>query len=401
MNLLLFFRRHRGWVIPLPGPGLLLLPLFLTPSAPSLYAADDPVALKNEGQAIMAAYRSDKATKREYALAILKLERALILLEEAGRGDSALANEIAASAFWAKRMSTMPVIKLLDRLRKEGGYKLPTRFSGAGGSADPESAFESEDRAQKALKAAQAFAKRHPDDDFAVAQRFFLVAGEYPGSIAGTRALSLCRDALLRYANRNDSSSAEKEEYPVREALTKGDELTTKGDYDKAVLYYRRALRIKEAPEPRRHLGRGYFHRAQKMREDILYKWEELKSRLEEARRRAYVYRGGRRVFNPYDPKLVKAQRENTALRRQASDAKRYFGYAKREFELVIRGVQGGKDLEAAVYIALCLRGREATDQAKPALERLVRDYRPANDYEGVLYEYAKIELESLGTSTR
>src|SRR5688500_3725941 len=87
----------------------------------------DAQQLKDEALQILKASSTKKATPEEYASCILKLEKAMDILEKAKDTDSPLAQEVNASLFWARRFSDIHVISALDKMKKDGGGAAPTR----------------------------------------------------------------------------------------------------------------------------------------------------------------------------------------------------------------------------------------------------------------------------------
>ncbi|MBI3831996.1 MAG: hypothetical protein HY291_20915 [Planctomycetes bacterium] len=356
--------------------------------------------LRDEATAIQKAYGEGKATPEEYAAGILKLEQALNILEKAGDTNSTLAQDITAQYFWAKRFSNVFVIKALEALRAKGGVVPPTRFDKPRTPRNPNDPnpdpFAEQMDAKKAFEEALAYVEKRKDDDMAVARRFFQMAGEWPGTDYGMKAMGLARDAILHFASKGAGQEEKLPETPEMEPVKKADALVDAGKYREAFPLYMASIRQKETDIAERRLGRAQFGYAMKLREEILAAWEELKPKLEEARQNAYVMNGKDRVFDPQNPRLAAAMAEQQKLVARVNDAKAAFGAAQRAFEAVVRLAAEKKDLEAAAYIALCLRGAERVADAKTFLQRFVKDYEPKSDYERILVEYGKIELESL-----
>jgi hypothetical protein len=250
--------------------------------------------------------------------------------------------------------------------------------------------------AKKAFEEALAYVEKRKDDDMAVARRFFQMAGEWPGTDYGMKAMGLARDAILHFASKGAGKEEKLPDTPEMEPVKKADALVDAGKYREAFPLYMSSIRQKETEVAQRKLGRAQFGYAMKLREEILAAWEELKPKLEEARQNAYVMNGKDRVFDPQNPRLAAAMAEQQKLVARVNDAKAAFGAAQRAFEAVVRLAAEKKDLEAAAYIALCLRGAERVADAKAFLQRFVKDYEPKSDYERILVEYGKIELESM-----
>jgi len=358
------------------------------------------VRLRDEASAIQRAWGEGKATPEEAAAGILKLEEALNLLEKAGDNSSTLAQDLTSQWFWAKRFSNIHVMNALEALRKKGGLAPPTRFDKPktpknpnDPNADP---FAEQMDAKKAFEEAVTYAEQRKDDEMAVARRFFQMAGEWPGTDYGAKAIGLARDALLRFGIKNGAAAEKLPDTPEMESVKKGDALIAEGKFRETFPMYLASIRQQETGIAQRRLGRAQFSHAQKLREDILAEWEALKPKLEEAHANAYVRNGRDKVFDPQNPALVAAINERQRLMAKVNEAKTAFQNAQRAFEAVLRLALDKKDLEAAAYVALCLRGSERVPDAKAALQRFVKDYEAKNDYERILIEYGKIELEGL-----
>ncbi|MCW8132571.1 MAG: hypothetical protein KIS92_19640 [Planctomycetota bacterium] len=367
----------------------------------ALFALDEAevTKLRDEATAIQTAWGAGKATPEEYAAGILKLEMALNMLEKAGDTNSTLCQDITSQYFWSKRFSNIYVMNALEALRKKGGVIPPTRFDKPKTAANPNDPnadpFAEQMDAKKAFEEAVAYAEKRKDDEMAVARRFFQMAGEWPGTDYGVKAMGLARDALLRYANKGGGQE-KLPDTPEMEPIKRGDGLVEEGKFRDAFSVYQTALRQQESAVGYRHLGRAQFNFAQKTREEILAAWEELKPKMEEARKNAYVRNGKDRVFDPQNPTLLAAMAEQQRLVARVTEAKSTFAAAQRSFEAVLRLSPDRKDLEAAGYVALCLRGSERINDAKFNLQKFVKEYEPKSDYERILVEYGKIELEGL-----
>ncbi|MBI3828001.1 MAG: hypothetical protein HY291_00695 [Planctomycetes bacterium] len=358
--------------------------------------------MRDEATAIQKAYGEGRATPEEYAVGILKLEQALNMLEKAGDNNSTLAQDITSQYFWAKRFSNVYVIKALEALRAKGGVAPPTRFdkqrvprNPGDPAADP---FAEQMDAKKAFEEAVAYSEQRKGEEMAIARRFFQMAGEWPGTDFGTKAMGFARDAILRYANKGGAQEEKLPDSPEMELVKKADALIAEGKFRDAFPLYMNSIRQKETETAHRHLGRAQFNFAQKMREDILADWEAFAPKLEEARKNAFIKNGKDRVFDPQNANYVAALGERQKLIARVNDAKAAFSSAQRAFESVLRLSSEKKDLEAAAYVALCMRGAERVTDAKAYLQKFVKDYGPKNDYERILVEYGKIELEGLTT---
>jgi len=368
----------------------------------TLVAQEEVDRLREEATAILSAYQKSQSavTHDEYAAAILKLEKALNILEKAGDTNSTLAQDLSSQYFWSKRFSNIHIMNALEKLRKQGNVVPPTRFDLKPAKKDPNApdaeAADPQALAKKAYEEATAYAQEKKNDAMAVAKRFFLVAGLYPGTDYGMKAIAAARDALLRFANQGGAKLDELPDSPEMEKVKRGEALAAEGKYRDAFPLFQSALREKESAAAHRRLGRAYFTCAQKLREEILATWDELKPKMEEAKSRAFVMNGKDRVFDPNHPAMQAVRAEQSKLAAKVAEAKTNYNGAKRAFEAVLRLSEGNKDLEAAAYIALGLRGSEQVPSAKTQLEKVATAYESKNDYERILHEYCKLELEAL-----
>jgi hypothetical protein len=88
----------------------------------SLWAGpqEEAQTLKDEAVAILRSGSGLEVDPRLYAQCVVKLERAMDLLESGGAMDSELAQEVSAALFWARRFSTISIIDEVKRQRNEG-----------------------------------------------------------------------------------------------------------------------------------------------------------------------------------------------------------------------------------------------------------------------------------------
>ncbi|HYF50052.1 MAG TPA: tetratricopeptide repeat protein [Planctomycetota bacterium] len=383
---------------------VLVLAAVLVSGARVAYAdgVEDAEQLKDEAKETIRTHSTKPVPPKEYAMAIYKLEKAQSLLETEGQNTGALAEEINTQLFWARRCSTIHIIKELDKIHAENPpLKLASKEKkkktedGEMVEADPLA------EAKAAFEAAEAFAKAHSADDYLVSLRWFQMANEYPGNDYAMKAMSLARDAQMRYAVKNGSFKEELPDTPEMKPIRDGDALVEQGKYEQATEVYKQSIKIKDNMTAHRRLGQTFFRRAQQMKDELMPKFDSITSELKAATDGAYVTVGSGKstpkVFNPNYPPLVAAKKKHQDLLTQANQAMVRYLYAQWEFEKVLKMAEGNRDFDAAAYIAVSLSARpEEKGRAVPALQKFLKEYEPFNDLERFIYEYCKTELERL-----
>ena len=374
----------------------------LFPAASSVRAADVSEAQELYDEASATLKKNSVATvpPKDYAIAMLQLEKALDILEKGGQSSAPLASDVAAAHFWAGRCSNLRILAELDKLRASGGLpprppRKPKVATEEGGLAG----LEGSDEAAKAFRAAQDFADANKAEDFKQALRWFQVAGEYPGSTYAFKALELSQGALSRFLARNAADTEQLADTPENKPIKEGDALTLAGDYEKALGKYKESLRLKNTILAQRRLGHANFLRAQQMKDEILPKWLDLKPRYIEAWQGAWTTTaGGMKIFRNDYPPYAAVKPQFDKIDQQLRRALSYYQEGRWAFESILKQAPQGKDFDAAAHVALCYcirpedRARTAVNQLKGFLQK----YEPANDTERMLYEYCKIELEGL-----
>jgi tetratricopeptide (TPR) repeat protein len=257
-----------------------------------------------------------------------------------------------------------------------------------------------QNEAKKAFAAAEESVKKHADDDYAAALIWFKMANDYPGTDYAMKALNLARDAQARFASKlSEKKPEELPDTPEMAPVKKGDELAAKGDLEQAIEQYKNSLKQKSNILVHRKLGHAYFACAEKMKVDLIPKFEKLEPQYRKAYDGAWVWQYGlggarMRVFNDNYAPWIEARRQYQALARQIQDAKNYYLYGQWEFERVVKLAPAGKDLDAAAHAALCLSARgDSQPRARDDLKRVIKDYVPADQTEMTVYEYCKTEL--------
>lgn len=371
-------------------------------------AQSDAQKLKDEALEVLKANAARQASVEQYAGCIFKLEQAQGLLEKAGDNNSALAQEVSSSLFWARRFSNIQVLNALDKLHggKAAPPPPPKKVEPAKSADNPEEPPPLLAEAKKAFTSAQAYADAHKSDEYAVALRWFQMAAENPGTDYALKALELARAAQTRFAAKSKTgvSEAVLPDTAEMKLVTEGDALAETGKYEESVALYQASLKVKESLVAHRRLGHAYYMRAQQLKDELLPKFEVAEAERRAAYKEAFVtvrMMGGRtrQKLNPNYPPLVEAQRKEAELGKQAQVSISYYDKAQDEFKSVLRLAPGQKDLDAAGHQALCLTVKgdvNARSRGKTMLIALLSDYTPANDLERSLYEFCKTELERL-----
>lgn len=370
---------------------------------------DDARKLKDEALEVLKANASRLATPEQYAGCILKLEQAQALLEKAGDSGSALAQEVSATLFWARRFSDMKVLAALDKLRGGKAAPPPPPPARKAEPAKPASPDEPElpppvlAEAKKAFLAAQTYADGHRGDDYAVALRWFQMAAENPGNDYALKALDLAREAQKRFAARSGAVEEALPDTPEMKLVKDADALLLAGNYETAFPLYQSSLKLKDTVVAHRRLGHACFKRAQQLKDDFLPKFEAVEEKVRAAFKDAFVevrmLSGRRKKFNPNYPPLVAAKREEAELLKQANVAIAFYDKAYEQFQAVLRAAPKGKDFDAAGHTALCLTVKgepNSRARGRTLLLSFLGEYTPTNDLERSLYEFCKTDLERL-----
>jgi tetratricopeptide (TPR) repeat protein len=373
-------------------------------------AASDARALKDEAVEVLKANATRTATPEQYAACILKLEQAQALLEKAGDSNSALAQEVGSSLFWARRFSDVKVLAALDKLR--GGKAPPPTPAKKAEPVKPPAAKTPDEpdepppilaEAKRAFEGAQAFVASHGGDDYAVALRWFQMAAEHPGNDYALKALTLAREAQTRFSAKSAPVEEALPDTPEMKVVKEGDALAAQGKYEESLALYQSSIKVKDTLIAHRRLGHANYRRAQQLKDDFMPKFEAAEAERRQAYKEAFktvrTLRGVGRKFDPNYPPLVEARRKEAELIKQANVAIQAYERAFGEFGSVLKMAPNGKDLDAAGHQALCLSVKgdmNARQRARQLLTAFIADYTPANDIERSLYEFCKTELERL-----
>lgn len=380
--------------------GFILFSLVVAPTA-AAEDVEDAQALYEEASATMLKSNASSVQPKEYAIAMLKLEKALDILEKAGKTETTLAQDVSAAHFWAGKASDLHILRELEALRKSGGLPpRPPRQRKTDGGADAAvglAGLEADDEAAKAFAAAETYAGEHKDDDFKVALRWFQVAGEFPGTVYSLKAIDAARKAQDQFMAKAAIKKEELPDTPEMKPVREGDELALAGDFEKAIGKYKDSLKLKNTAVAQRRLGHTCFLRAQQIKDEVLPKWQDLQPKYAEAHKNAWQQVGNVKQFRDDYPPYAAARREYVKLEQQVGRAFNYYQEGRWAFESVLKSAPDGKDLVAAAHVALCFVAiPKERRQAVAKLSAFVKGYEPKNDAERMLYAYCKIEMENL-----
>jgi len=389
----------------------------LVAACPAVFGAamDEAAALRDEALGILKAANSGGTDPKTYATALVKLERAQKLLEQANAEDSALAQEVGAALFWARKFSNIHSMNAVaDARRNPPETKTPSApeppdkkdaLSGLGGGPDPARLAA----AKRTYEEAERFASSHAGNDYIVALRWFKVADQLSGTGYATKALANARAAQERYAARTKAKEADakpqpKLEGPEYDLIREGDALLAAGKFDAAVGRYEVSAEMKDTILAHRKLGHALFNRAQAVRDELMPKFEVTQREYKKALAAATkIVRGkkGKRVkqVNWKDKRLVEAWKRGRELTKQAYRAIEQYDRAAKAFSKVLSMSEGGEDLDAAGHRGLCYSARGDRPSRKHAtilLTKFLKDYQPLNDMERTLYEFCRTELKRI-----
>ena len=363
---------------------------------------DDAEQLKTEATAILKANSKQTVAPKEYAMAIYRLEKAQSILETSGEADGSLAEEVNSGLFWARKCSNVHIIKELEKIHAENpplklaSHEKKKRKAAEDGDGPPD-AIDTQAEAKDAFEAAQNFATSHASDDYAVSLRYFQMANEYPGTDYAIKAMTLARDAQIRFAINNGSVKEDLPDTPEMKPIHDADLLVSENKIEQSFELYKQSFKLKDNIISHRRLGLAYYRRAQQMMDEVIPKLEALKEEYTQAYAGAWVAVGSSRstpkVFNPNNPGWVAVKKKHQDLTAETNQATMRYLYAQWEFEKVLKMAPNNRDFDSAAYIGVCLSARPDTkSRAKGYLDTFMKSYEPANDIERFIYEYCKSE---------
>ena len=372
------------------------------------FADSDAATLKEEALQILKENSKKSVAPEEYASCLLKLEKAMSILDKAGDTDSPLAQEVSSSLFWARKFSNSQVIKALEKLKASDGTplassKVQTPLSKSVTKPNDPASIEPPEliaarAAQKAFDAAETFVNSHKDDDYAVSLRWFQMANQYPGTDSGLKALERARQAQLRFAAKNGAAAKEEmPDTPEMELVKSGDELAAAQKFEASFDLYKKSLKMKESIIAHRRFANASFKRAQQINDEVKPKFEAHYAKYAQAYQGAWRTTSFGRRFEPDDAGLKAWQRQLADLKKESDVAQRYYQQAEQENKAILRMSPEQKDFEAAGYLGLCQSVRPFfKGTGRQTLMEFVKSYTPENDAERSLYEFCKTEIERL-----
>jgi tetratricopeptide (TPR) repeat protein len=392
---------------------------------------EDATRLKDEALEVLQRGSALSTDAKLYAQAVLKLEQAQKLLEQAKAEESGLAQEVSAALFWARKFSTVGVVSEVTRQRDNpGSGPAPGPASGpapgpapgpppaavskdtAAGAAGMGPGPESDPRvieARKAFGIAEQFAKDHAGNDYIVALRWFQVADQTIGTDYSVKALALARaaqerNAAKQAAARKPTGLPDSLEYRL---IKQADEQVSAGNYERSFPLYEASLVTQETLLAHRKLGHALFDRAQQLKDELMPLFDPAnaayRKAYQEARKTVRAPNGATRIVVDWEyPPLVEAKKACADLGARARQALAYYDRAFVQFGRVLEMAPQRHDLDAAAHQALCYSVRgDYTYRAKARqlLGSFLADYLPENDSERTLCEYCKTELDRISKS--
>jgi tetratricopeptide (TPR) repeat protein len=372
--------------------------------------------LKNEALDILKANCNRQASAEQYADCIFKLEKAQHILDKLNENETALAQEVSSSLFWARKFSDVHVIAALEKIH--GGAPEPAAPPVAQKPAPQKPAPDAEaveaepdaaiGQAKKSFDAAESYAKSHSSDDYAVALCWFKMANEHAGTDYARKALELARAAQTRFASISTTTTPKAPEVspetPEGKLLVNADALVTAGKFEESIAVYKESLAKKETADGHRKLAHAYYDRGQQMKDKLLPELAKAEEDVRIAFKNAAVTRRTRlgRSYQSVDPKnpaYQEALRKYNDLAKESYKAAESYDKAASEFKAVLRMAADQRDLDADGHVGLCLGVRGDMNYrllAKQHLIKFLANYKPMTDIERSLYEFCKTELERL-----
>lgn len=382
-----------------------ILTVLLAASSVRAESAGDPRQMKDEAVKILQQGSGMTVPPELYAEAVVKLEKALDILEGQASPDEKLLQECTTALFWARKFTTMDIINAIQR--KQGAAPTPVKHDPPKPvQKKPENQEEAPSPLQDAKRLfseGEMYARSNSSDDYAVALRWFQVADQTAGTDYSLKALAHAREAQERFASRQQPAENKTPAPALPEQAQAAKRQADGGDYDAAIKTCLEALKAKKDIETQRQLAHAYFGRAQQIKERLLPQFEAAEQEYREAYRGAWQeYRTTRGTFkrlNKNHPPLLEVQRKAAGLQVQAKEAFKFYDDAGYAFKAVLDMAPGGKDFDAAAHACLCLSVKGEINTRFAAQNKLyafINAYTPANDVERTLYAYCKSEWERL-----
>lgn len=398
--------------------------LFVTSGAVLADPVTEAKKLKAEAQQILRSSSGGAADPKVYAKAVVMLERAEALLEEAAKsnpkGVEGVQEEVTAALFWARRFANVNVIQALRS--KESGSRLSKTDPSSGepektdakkpepGKPEPAKPVEpkrpepkrpvapppprrpvqpatpkkpaTESEAEIAYKKAMEFEKSHADDHYAVALRWFQMADQFSGTLWSMKALTHARTAqrLFRAAKKD----AELSQTDDGKLIVEGNALLDQKKFVDALKKFESAKKVKATVLAERSIGYTYLKVAYKKRDEYKDKYLPLMRRYQEAKR----------MRNRIQMAILARQAQ--ALKPLEGDVIHCYTQAQKAFSRGVR-LGDGKDLECEAQIGIIHYWMKKRPLARICLRRVIDKYTPQNDEERAAYEYSKTLLKMIG----
>lgn len=378
---------------------------------------EDARTLKNDAIKLLQAGSNAETDPKACAEAVAKLQNAQQILEGLNQNQTALAQEVNAALFWAKKFTVIQMAPRVSASKKDAGPSAPVvaqepvkkpaeKEATSAAPAEGTLGTMSAANARVKFEAAALFAKEHPEDDFVLALRWFQAADELAGTEYAAKALTLAREAQERnLAKQTVAQNVKKDELPDtpgNRLLKEADELAASGKYTESFPVYTRAMALSPSTSARRKYGMAYFKYAQQLKDKLAPEMEAAEEAYARARQDARDQGGApggrfgrRRPGSADSPALTEAKRKLEALKGRIAEADGYYDKAWEQFKKAIDASPGRRNLDAAASAALCLSLKfnlAVKDAAILALEEVLNEYKPGNDVERTLYEFCRSE---------
>lgn len=380
---------------------------------------DEARQLKEEANSVLQKGSGVTLDPKEYAQCVIKLEKALDLLDKAGKSDTDLAIEVNTALYWARKFTTSNIINAIqaEKGKPDGGMGTdhgvgtkktvepakPEKKSDDDPSDDGTMSFAKQ---KKMFEEAQKFATQHASEDYEVALRWFKAADELAGTEYAVKALALAREAQERFAKKQGTLKDEVlPDNPAMALVKQGDSALAGGKFDAAIDCYKKSLTTEQTIVAARRLAHAHFDNGQKMKDALMPKFEAADQEYRKAYANALeTHRtmggGTYKRVNWNDPALKAAIAKVKALQAEAKDALNEYASAATYFRSVLNQTKDNKDLDSAGHYALCYSVRRADlyarNDARRMLAQFLDDYKPMNDMERTLYEFCRSELVQL-----
>ena len=171
---------------------------------------DEAKALKDEAFGILKKGSGLTIKPEEYARCVVKLEKAMDIVEKANAFDTPLAQEVSSALYWARKFATVQTIAHINKEKKRSVKSKPKDQGGLPGLGEKAS------EAKKLFATGKMYAQSHTGDDYAVGLRWFQIADQTAGTDYSVRALGLARAAQKRHVAQQ-SQGAKTEEASLKD----------------------------------------------------------------------------------------------------------------------------------------------------------------------------------------